>query len=300
MRVARLDGREVPRHEPRGVLRHEAVGQCGRARSARRAPRRCSRPFVTATSRPPGSSTRAISARALLGRIDVVQHPGRDDAVEALVLELRGVRPVPTRASTPRLRVISTIRADWSIATTSASSSRSRRSASSPSPGPISRIRRGRASAIASNRTSRASGPSAPEYAAFRAASRVSSAYSVRTTGRRACLTARRSGLPAARARPTGRPATGSSWRRRRRTRRRVASRARSGPPRRRAAARARASDRWKASSGSQPWSDVMIRGRRPSARRAGRGDAGRSPGGSGGSSPGRCDAPRACRSRRG
>ncbi len=47
------------------------------------------------------------------------EHPGGDCAIERLVLELEACAS-PTRASTPRARASSTMRSDWSTATTSA------------------------------------------------------------------------------------------------------------------------------------------------------------------------------------
>src|SRR5579864_2825759 len=95
-----------------------------------------------------------------------------------------------TRASTPRARVSSTIRSDWSHATTSSPAWR-RRSASSPRPQPTSSTRRGAAASTASSATSCARGPDRLAQIEVRAASPASSAYSRRTTFGSSCARGR-------------------------------------------------------------------------------------------------------------
>src|SRR6185437_2585756 len=100
----------------------------------------------------------------------------------------------PTRASTPRARVSSTMRSDWSSATTS-SPARTSRSASSPRPQPTSSTRRGDCARTSSNATSTARGPVRRDQIEIRADKPVSSAYSRRTTSRASCASATRAGV---------------------------------------------------------------------------------------------------------
>src|SRR5579864_1651873 len=91
-----------------------------------------------------------------------------------------------THASTPRARVSSTIRSDWSHATTSRPACTSR-SASSPRPQPASSTRRGAPASTASSATSCARGPDRLAQIELRADRPASSAYSRRTTSGSFC-----------------------------------------------------------------------------------------------------------------
>ena len=85
-----------------------------------RSSRRWSSAFVAATSRPPGRSTRAISLEAVdRGRTTWYEHPGREHRSRTLASGTAAPAR-PPRARRPHdVRSSSTIRGDWSTATTS-------------------------------------------------------------------------------------------------------------------------------------------------------------------------------------
>src|SRR3954470_12758083 len=95
-----------------------------------------------------------------------------------------------TRASTPRARVSSTIRSDWSTATTSRPCA-TRRSANSPWPQPTSSTRRGRSATTSSNATSSGWPPRRRAHSDCLPASPFSSEYSRRTTSGSFCSATR-------------------------------------------------------------------------------------------------------------
>ena len=98
--------------------------------------------FVTATSRPPGRSTRASSASPDRDRArGRASTPPRRSRTRRPRTAAPGRRRRRRRCRAPR--VSSTMRSDWSTPTTSAPSSRAIRSASSPRPQPTSSTRRG-------------------------------------------------------------------------------------------------------------------------------------------------------------
>src|SRR2546425_4705496 len=92
----------------------------------------------------------------------------------------------PRCASTPRARVSSTIRSDWSGATTSMPAA-TRRSANSPRPHPTSSTDRGETASTSARATSCGRGPLRRDQSAVRAESPVSSAYSRRTASESSC-----------------------------------------------------------------------------------------------------------------
>ena len=86
--IAHLDVLEVRREHLQPFSRQKLSCRPCRRRAAR-APRSCPSPLVPATSGPPGRRTRADLEERLLDVGHVVEHPGRDDTVEALVGEGR-------------------------------------------------------------------------------------------------------------------------------------------------------------------------------------------------------------------
>ena len=88
VRVPALDSREVAFESSRPVsLRKSESSMSGTSPARSVSSRRCRVEFVTATSLPPGRSTRASSPSAAVELGHVVEHPGRDGDVELAVGE---------------------------------------------------------------------------------------------------------------------------------------------------------------------------------------------------------------------
>ena len=142
MHVAALHDGEVAQERPLRVLGAEARARRPSLPTSSHSSGMVRSLFVAATRRPPGRSTRRICGVPVqVGH--VVEHPRGQHAVEDPVRNGRSCTS-PTTASTPRSRVSSTIRSDWSTATTARAelalrpARRARRW-----PGPTSSTRRG-------------------------------------------------------------------------------------------------------------------------------------------------------------